>query len=64
MPIELAIQWPVLLHGSCPMKLTIYGWVESSSLHWAVVTIERHEFRTAPQSTVLKSKKESRLRRW
>ena len=46
MRIELAIHWPVLLHGSCPMKLMIYGWVESSHRHGAVVSLERYEFRT------------------
>jgi hypothetical protein len=46
MPVELAMNWPVLLHDSCPMKLMIYGCVIRSSEKGAAVSIERHEFRT------------------
>jgi len=27
MPVELSMNWPVLLNDSCPMKLMIYGCV-------------------------------------
>jgi hypothetical protein len=46
MPVELAMNWPVLLHDSCPMKLMIYGCVIRSSERGAAVSIERYEFRT------------------
>jgi hypothetical protein len=46
MPIELSMNWPVLLHESCPMKLMIYGCVIRSNERGAAVVIERYEFRT------------------
>jgi c-di-GMP-binding flagellar brake protein YcgR len=46
MPIELSMNWPVLLNDSCPMKLMIYGCVIRSNEKGAVVAIERYEFRT------------------
>ena len=46
MPVELSMNWPVLLHDSCPMKLMIYGCVIRSSEKGAAVAIERYEFRT------------------
>ncbi len=60
MPVELSMNWPVLLNDSCPMKLMIYGCVIRSSEKGAAVAIERYEFRTqgsrafppAPHQTV------------
>jgi hypothetical protein len=46
MPVELSMNWPVLLNESCPMKLMIYGCVARSNGRGAAVTIERYEFRT------------------
>ena len=46
MPVELSMNWPVLLNDSCPMKLMIYGCVLRSSEKGAAVSIERYEFRT------------------
>lgn len=46
MPVELSMNWPVLLNDSCPMKLMIYGCVVRSTEKGAAVTIERYEFRT------------------
>src|ERR1041384_4110520 len=46
MPVELSMNWPVLLHDSCPMKLMIYGCVIRSNEKGAAVIIERYEFRT------------------
>jgi hypothetical protein len=46
MPVELSMNWPVLLNDSCPMKLMIYGCVVRSSDKGAAVAIERYEFRT------------------
>jgi hypothetical protein len=46
MQVELAMNWPVFLNGSCPMKLMIYGCVLRSNDHGAAVAIERYEFRT------------------
>ena len=46
MPVELSMNWPVLLNDSCPMKLMIYGCVVRSNEKSAAVAIERYEFRT------------------
>ena len=46
MPVELSMNWPVLLNDSCPMKLMIYGCVVRSNGKGAAVAIERYEFRT------------------
>ncbi len=46
MPIEVAMNWPVLLNDICPMKLMIYGCVVRSNEKGAAVAIERYEFRT------------------
>jgi hypothetical protein len=44
--VELAMNWPVLLNGSCPLKLVIFGWILRSTDRGAAVAIERYEFRT------------------
>ena len=46
MPVELSMNWPVLLNESWPMKLMIYGCVVRSNERGAAVAIERYEFRT------------------
>lgn len=46
MPVELSMNWPVLLNDSCPMKLMVYGCVVRSNERGAAVAIERYEFRT------------------
>src|SRR5829696_186798 len=51
MPVELSMNWPVLLHDSCPMKLMIYGCVIRSSQNGSAVAIERYEFRTQGSRT-------------
>jgi hypothetical protein len=51
MPVELSMNWPVLLNDSCPMKLMIYGCVICSNEKGAAVAIERYEFRTQGSRT-------------
>jgi c-di-GMP-binding flagellar brake protein YcgR len=46
MPIEVSMNWPILLNDFCPMKLMIYGCVVRSNEKGAAVAIERYEFRT------------------
>ena len=46
MPIEISMNWPVLLNDVCPMKLMVYGCVVRSTEKGAAVAIERYEFRT------------------
>ena len=52
MPVELSMNWPVLLNESCPMKLMIYGCVVRSNERGAAVAIERYEFRTQGSRTL------------
>jgi len=52
MPVELSMNWPVLLNDSCPMKLMIYGCVVRSNERGAAVAIERYEFRTQGSKSV------------
>jgi hypothetical protein len=46
LPVEISVNWPVLLNNFCPMKLMIYGCVIRSTENEAAVAIERYEFRT------------------
>ena len=55
MPVELSMNWPVLLHDSCPMKLMIYGCVIRSGHSGSAVAIERYEFRTQGSRTFQQS---------
>ena len=50
MPVEVSMNWPVLLNDSCPMKLMIYGCIVRSNEKGAAVAIERYEFRTQGRS--------------
>lgn len=50
MPVEISMNWPVLLNDSCPMKLMIYGCVIRANERGAAVAIERYEFRTQGKS--------------
>lgn len=64
MPVEVSMNWPVLLNDSCPMKLMIYGCVVRSNEKGAAVAIERYEFRTqgkAFQQPVVQPGMEMRL---
>ena len=45
-PVELSMNWPVLLNQSCPLKLMIYGCVVRSSDKGSAIMIERYAFRT------------------
>jgi hypothetical protein len=44
--VELAVNWPALLHDVCPLKLMIYGIVIRSDEKGAALGIRRYEFRT------------------
>ena len=46
-PIELALTWPFLLHGSCNLKLVIRGRIVRSNEKAIAIRAEFHEFRTA-----------------
>jgi hypothetical protein len=46
-PIELALNWPFLLHGSCNLKLVMRGRIVRSNERAIAIRAEFHEFRTA-----------------
>jgi hypothetical protein len=46
MPVEISMNWPVLLNDRCAMKLMIYGCIVRCEGGGAAVGIERYEFRT------------------
>jgi len=44
--IELSVSWPVLLDGTCPMRLIVFGRVLRSTERKSVCTIDKYEYRT------------------
>jgi hypothetical protein len=44
--VELAVTWPALLGGKCPLQFVATGRVVRSESNRAAVKIERYEFRT------------------
>lgn len=45
--VRLALHWPLLLNGDCPLKLCILGRVLRSDHSATAVKLSRYEFRTA-----------------
>ena len=45
--IELQMDWPFFLDGSCPLKLVVQGKIVRSDGKGTAVRILRHEFRTS-----------------
>lgn len=48
--VEVAVNWPVLLDGNCPLKFVASGPVLRSEDRAAVVRIDRYDFRTRARS--------------
>ena len=44
--VELALDWPFRLDGTCPLQVVVFGHVLPGSDQAVTVRIERHEFRT------------------
>ena len=44
--VELAITWPILLNGTCPLRLIMIGHVVRSSRGFTAIQGTSHEFRT------------------
>lgn len=61
MAVELAINWPVLLCDSCPMKLMIQGHVIRSCEEAAVLEIDSYEFRTQGSRGLQQSMRDAKL---
>jgi c-di-GMP-binding flagellar brake protein YcgR len=52
--VELAVNWPARLGGTCPLKFVAMGRVVRSEANLAAVKIERYEFRTRGASALLR----------
>src|SRR5205807_4083011 len=44
--VEIAVNWPARLDGTCPLKFVAVGRVVRAEANQAAVRIERYEFRT------------------
>jgi len=44
--VEVAVNWPARLDGTCPLKFVATGRVTRSETDRAAIRIERYEFRT------------------
>ena len=47
MTLELTIEWPVLLEGTVPLQMRVFGTTVRVDADQAALRIDRHEFRTA-----------------
>ena len=46
MTLELTIEWPVLLEGSVPLQMRLFGTTLRANADQVVLRIDKHEFRT------------------
>jgi hypothetical protein len=44
--LEVAVNWPVALQGTCPLKLVAVGRVVRSDANVAVLRIQKYQFKT------------------
>ena len=52
--VEISINWPARLDGTCPLKFVASGRVVRSEQSRAAVRIERYEFRTRASGELAK----------
>ncbi len=50
--VEVSVNWPARLGGTCPLKMVARGRVVRSEVGKAAVRIERYEFRTRKSSAL------------
>jgi hypothetical protein len=65
--VELSIGWPVLLEGSCPMRLIVFGRVVRNDGFCSACTIDKYEFRTQgrrPGENPIPIRNDAMLLRW
>jgi hypothetical protein len=66
--VELSISWPVLLEGSCPMRLVAFGRVLRSDNGRCACTIDKYEFRTQARALTATAsagvRNDAMLQRW
>jgi PilZ domain-containing protein len=48
--VEISVNWPARLDGTCPLKFVATGHVIRSDANQAAVRIERYEFKTRGQT--------------
>jgi hypothetical protein len=53
--VEIAVNWPARLDGTCALKFVAVGRVVRADLNRAAVRIERYEFRTRRTPTPIQS---------
>jgi hypothetical protein len=49
--VELSVNWPARLDGTCPLQFVATGRIVRAELNRAAVRIERYEFRTRRMKT-------------
>ena len=61
--VQVSVNWPARLGGTCPLRVVAEGRVVRSDVHWAALSIQRYEFRTRgsgqPQFAAMGSSVES-----
>ena len=64
--VELSVSWPVMLEGSTPMRLIVFGRVVRSAGRLAACTVDKNEFRTQARvpRDVIPIRTDSMLQRW
>jgi c-di-GMP-binding flagellar brake protein YcgR len=50
--VEVAVNWPAELHGTCRLQLVVTGQVVRSDNNTAAVRVDRYEFRTRASKAV------------
>jgi hypothetical protein len=50
--IELALEWPVLLDGTCHLQLVLHGYIVRSDPAGTAIQIINHDFRTSKRRLV------------
>jgi len=50
-PVEMSIEWPLLLDGKTPLQLLAVGWVLRRGDYHFAATFDRYEFRTMKSSS-------------
>jgi hypothetical protein len=53
--VEISVNWPARLDGTCPLQLVATGRIVRSDAAKAAVRIERYEFRTRSSATLTAS---------
>jgi hypothetical protein len=56
--VEVAVNWPARLDGTCPLKFVATGRVTRSETNRAAIRIERYEFRTRAGARDLEREKD------